>query len=132
MASHRLLNPQEDDRLLTLTLASATPSSNRAVLRIGDLPILLVGTNTWTLSMPTGTVWNVELTTAGAPVRLSAEGAGGVFVDDDDGIFSACGSDGGGGAGPGASPTWGGSSGGSARAFTPCVSLTPAVQVVHG
>ena len=131
-AAHRLFATQPGDRTVTVRLDAPTPIGNRAVLRVGDLPILLCETNSWTFAMPTGTVWNVELRTAGLPVRLSLDADDGVFVDNGDNVFASCttaydapppplrgGMEG------------GGSRGGGATIYAPCVFLDPTMQVVH-
>ena len=135
-AAHRLFNGQEGDRTVTITLLASTPASNRAVLRIGDMPILLCETNSWTFSIPTGTVWNVELRTDGLPVQLALEAGSGIFADNANDIFASClleeeqqanlrsaPSD--------PQPPPGGSRGGSAKLYAPCIFLEPVSQVVH-
>ncbi len=135
-AAHRLFNGQEGDRTVTITLQASTPASNRAVLRIGDMPILLCETNTWTFSIPTGTVWNVELRTDGLPVQLALEAGEGIFAEDADDIFASClleeeqqvnlRS-----VPTNPQPSPGGSRGGSAKLYAPCIFLDPVSQVVH-
>jgi hypothetical protein len=134
--NHRLFNGQEGDRTVTITLQASTPASNRAVLRIGDMPILLCETNSWTFSIPTGTVWNVELRTDGLPVQLALEAGAGIFAEDADDIFVSCQleeeqqeplrS-----APPPTRSGTMGARGGSAKLYAPCIFLEPATQVVH-
>ncbi|MBQ6925537.1 MAG: hypothetical protein IJQ73_12930 [Kiritimatiellae bacterium] len=136
-AAHRLLNGEEGDRAITITLQVSSPASNRAVLRIGDLPILLGEANTWTFSVPTGTVWNVELRTDGLPVQLSLEAGVGVFAENVEDIFaSVCMKEDRPlnlrSAPPEPTPPTGGSRGGSAKLYAPCIFLEPVSQVVHG
>lgn len=138
-ASHRLFNPRPGDRTVTIRLTRPTPAGNHAVLLVGDLPLLLCETNSWTLSIPTGTVWNVELKVGerrwcGTPVHLELEGGVGVFAENAGEVFAsvlmaeerqtALRS-----APPGPPP--GGSRGGSARLYAPCIFLEPSMQVVH-
>ena len=134
--NHRLFNGQEGDRTITITLQASTPANNRAVLRIGDMPFLLCATNSWTFSVPTGTVWNVELRTDGLPVQLALEAGAGVFAENAAEVFasilleeeqhanlrSAP-------AAPQSPP--GGSRGGSAKLYAPCIFLDPVSQIVH-
>ena len=130
--AHRLFIAQPGDRAVTVRLDAPTPIGNRAVLRVGDLPLLLCETNSWTFAIPTGTVWNVELRTAGLPVRLSLEGGDGVFVDNGDNVFASCTT-----AYDAPPPPLrggmevGGSRGGGATIYAPCVFLYPTMQVVH-
>ena len=135
-ATHRLFNSQEGDRIVTVTLQASTPSTNRAVLRIGDMPILLCETNSWTFSIPTGTVWNVELRTYGLPVQLSLEAGAGIFAENADDIFASClleeeqqeqlRS-----TPPSTRSGTAGSRGGSAKIYAPCIFLDPVFQIVH-
>ena len=135
-AAHRLFNGQEGDRIVTITLQASTPASNRAVLRIGDMPILLCETNSWTFSIPTGTVWDVELRTDGLPVQLALEAGAGIFADNAEDVFASSlleeeqqanlrsvPTD--------PQPSPGGSRGGSAKLYAPCIFLDPVLQVVH-
>ena len=135
-SAHRLFNGQEGDRTVTITLQASTPAGNRAVLRIGDMPILLCETNSWTFSIPTGTVWNVELRTDGLPVQLALEAGAGIFAENATDIFASClleeeqqvnlrstPTD------PQPPPC--GSRGGSAKLYAPCIFLEPVSQVVH-
>ncbi len=135
-AAHRLFNWQEGDRTVTISLLASTPASNRAVLRIGDMPILLCETNSWTFSIPTGTVWNVELRTDGLPVQLALEGGSGIFAENADDIFASClleeeqqeplRS-----TPPPTRSAATGSNGGSGKIYAPCIFLEPSMQVVH-
>ena len=134
--NHRLFNGQEGDRTVTITLLEPTPAGNHAVLRIGDMPFLLCETNSWTFSVPTGTVWNVELRTDGLPVQLALEAGAGLFAENADGLFASClleedlqeplrsPS-----SGAGSENT--GSRGGSAKLYAPCIFLEPVSQIVH-
>ncbi len=136
-AAHRLFNGQEGDGTVTFTLQASTPASNRAVLRIGDLPILLGEANTWTFSIPTGTVWNVELRTDGLPVQLSLEAGVGVFAENAEDIFASVRMEEDQpvnlrSAPPTPTPPTGGSRGGSAKLYAPCIFLKPVSQIVHG
>ncbi len=134
--NHRLFNGQEGDRIVTITLQVATPASNRAVLRIGEMPFLLCETNSWTFSIPTGTVWNVELRTDGLPVQLVLEAGGGIFAENAEEIFASCQleeeqqeplrS-----APPFTRSGTAGSRGGSAKIYAPCIFLDPVSQIVH-
>ena len=134
--AHRLFNGQEGDRIVTITLQASTPASNRAVLRIGDMPVLLCETNTWTFSIPTGTVWNVELRTDGLPVQLALEAGAGIFAENANAIFASClleeeqqeplRS-----APPPTRSAATGSSGGNGKIYAPCIFLEPSMQVVH-
>ena len=135
-AAHRLLNGEEGDRTITITLQASTPASNRAVLRIGDLPILLGEANTWAFSIPTGTVWNVELRTDGLPVQLALETGAGVFTENVESIFASVIADEGPdvpqrSAPPSRQSSSGGSRGGSGSISAPVMVLSPALQVVH-
>ena len=135
-AAHRLFNWQEGDRTVTITLQASTPASNRAVLRIGDMPILLCETNSWTFSIPTGTVWNVELRTDGLPVQLALEAGEGIFAENADDIFASClleeeqqetlRS-----TPPPTRSAATGSNGGSGKIYAPCIFLEPAMTVIH-
>ncbi len=135
-AAHRLFNGQEGDRTVTITLQASTPASNRAVLRIGDMPILLCETNSWTFSIPTGTVWNVELRTDGLPIQLALEGGSGIFAENADDVFASClleeeqqeplRS-----TPPSTRSGTAGSRGGSAKIYAPCIFLDPVFQIVH-
>ncbi len=135
-AAHRLFNWQEGDRTVTITLQASTPASNRAVLRIGDMPILLCETNTWTFSIPTGTVWNVELRTDGLPVQLALEAGEGIFAENADDIFASCLLEEEQQEPPRSTPpptrsAATGASGGSGKIYAPCIFLEPSMQVVH-
>ena len=134
--NHRFFNGQEGDRTITITLQAPTPASNRAVLRMGDMPILLCETNLWTFSIPTGTVWNVELRTDGLPVQLALEAGAGIFAENADDVFASCQLEEelqaplrSAPASP--QPPSGGSRGGSAKLYAPCIFLEPSMQVVH-
>lgn len=134
--AHRLFNEEDGDRTVTVCLDEAVPANSHAVLKIGDLPILLCEPQSWTLHIPTGTVWNVELKTKGAPVSLAVDASAGIFVSNDNGVFSSCtmaedrpplragafGS-------PGTARS--GSYGGKARIYCPNLILTPSMQVIH-
>ena len=134
--NHRLFNYQDGDRTVTITLLQPTAADNRAVLRIGDMPILLCETNSWTFSIPTGTVWSVELRTDGLPVQLALEAGAGIFAENATEIFASClleeeqqvnlRS-----APSAPQPPPGGSRGGSAKLYAPCIFLDPVSQVVH-
>ncbi len=134
--NHRLFNGQEGDRTVTITLLESTPSSNHAVLRIGDMPFLLCETNSWTFSIPTGTVWNVELRTDGLPVQLALEGGSGIFAENADDIFASClleeeqreplRS-----APPPTRSAATGSNGGSGKIYAPYIFLEPAMKAIH-
>ncbi len=134
--NHRLFNGQEGDRIVTITLLESTPPSNHAVLRIGDMPILLCETNSWTFSIPTGTVWNVELRTDGLPVQLALEAGAGIFAENADDIFASClleeeqqeplRS-----TPPPTRSSATGSNGGSGKIYAPCIFLEPAMKVIH-
>ena len=134
--NHRLFNGEDGDRTVTITLLESTPPDNHAVLRIGDMPFLLCETNSWTFSIPTGTVWNVELRTDGLPVQLALEAGAGIFAENADDIFASCQleeeqqvplrsapSE--------PQPPSGGSRGGSAKLYAPCIFLDPVSQIVH-
>ena len=134
--AHRLFNGQEGDRTVTITLLASTPASNRAVLRIGDMPILLCETNTWTFSIPTGTVWNVELRTDGLPVQLALEGGSGIFAENADDIFASClleeeQQESLRSTPPPTRSAATGSNGGSGKIYAPCIFLEPAMKVIH-
>ena len=140
-AAHRLFNPHPGDRTVTIRLTRPTPADNHAVLLVGDMPLMLCETNSWTFSLPTGTVWNVELKVGerrweGTPVHLELEGGAGVFAENADEIFASVRLEEdrpvtlrGGPAEPPTSP--GGSRGGSAKIYAPCIFLDPVSQVVH-
>ncbi len=138
---HRLFNPQPGDRTVTIRLVRPTPAENQAVLLVGDLPILLCGTNTWTFSIPTGTVWNVELKVGerrwcGTPVCLSLDAGAGIFAENANDIFASClleeEQQANLRSAPSApQPPPGGSRGGSAKLYAPCIFLDPVSQVVH-
>ncbi len=138
---HRLFNPQPGDRTVTIRLVRPTPAENQAVLLVGDLPILLCGTNTWTFSIPTGTVWNVELKVGerrwcGTPVCLSLDAGAGIFAENANDIFASClleeEQQANLRSAPSApQPPPGGSRGGSAKFYAPCIFLDPVSQVVH-
>ncbi|MBQ6924554.1 MAG: hypothetical protein IJQ73_07930 [Kiritimatiellae bacterium] len=135
-AAHRLLNGEEGDRTIAITLQASTPAGNRAVLRIGDLPILLREVNSWTFSIPTGTVWNVELRTDGLPVQLALEGGSGIFAENVDDIFASCLLEEERQEPLRSTPspkrsTATGARGGSGKIYAPCIFLEPSIQVVH-
>ena len=141
LAAHRLFTPEPGDRTVTIRLTRPTPADNHAVLLIGDLPLMLCETNSWTLSIPTGTVWNVELKVGerrwcGTRVHLELEGGAGVFAENAGEVFTsvhleeerqaALRS-----APSAPQPPPGGSRGGSARIVAPCIFLDPVSQTVH-
>ncbi|MBQ6247472.1 MAG: hypothetical protein IJK04_11440, partial [Kiritimatiellae bacterium] len=49
-AAHRLFNPHPGDRTVTIRLTRPTPADNHAVMLVGDKPLMLCETHTWTFS----------------------------------------------------------------------------------
>ena len=138
--SNALFVSDSNRRTITIHRTTAIPSFATAVLRFGSLPIVLGGAESWTIHVPTGTVYMAELVTTGNPaIGLDLTAEAGIFLDNPDGVIQQSSLYGAGASSPellslsgmSSGGYSGGVSGGSFFIFSPGVQILPFMVLMH-
>jgi hypothetical protein len=138
--SNALFVSDSNRRTITIHRTTAIPSFATAVLRFGSLPIVLAGAESWTIHVPTGTVYMAELVTTGNPaIGLDLTAEAGIFLDNPDGVIQQSSLYGAGSSSPellslsgmSSGGYSGGVSGGSFFIISPGVQILPFMVLMH-